>query len=253
MYFIFKNAGMPAPHFMGIPNIELINLIMKTEILIIEDEPEIRRLLGNILSDDYKIDFAINGQDGLKQTSFHPPAIIILDLSLPDIDGIEVIKQIREWSNVPIIILSAREAENDKVDALEFGADDYLTKPFSAGELLARIKAVMRRQQLTSVNNSAIFESGDLKVDLEQRQVLVKGASIHLTPIEYKILAILIKNAGKIITYKQLLQEIWGKHRTNSNHYLRIYIQHLRQKLQDNPLNPKYIITETAVGYRFKI
>lgn len=226
---------------------------MKTEILIIEDEPEIRRLLGNILSDDYKIDFAVNGKDGLKQTSFHPPAIIILDLSLPDIDGIEIIKQIREWSNVPIIILSAREAENDKVNALEFGADDYLTKPFSAGELLARIKAVLRRQQLSLVNNSAIFESEDLKVDLEQRQVFVKGANIHLTPIEYKILATLIRNAGKIITYKQLLQEIWGKNHTNSNHYLRIYIQHLRQKLQDNPLNPKYIITETAVGYRFKV
>ena len=225
----------------------------KINILIIEDEPEIRRLLTNILSDDYKIDFTINGKEGLKQASFHPPAIIILDLSLPDIDGIEVIKQIREWSNVPIIILSAREAENDKVNALEFGADDYLTKPFSGGELIARIKAVLRRQQLSLANNSVIFESVDLKVDLEQRQVLVKGDNIRLTPIEYKILATLIKNAGKIITYKQLLQEIWGKHHTNSNHYLRIYIQHLRRKLQDNPLNPKYIITETAVGYRFKI
>ncbi len=191
-------------------------------ILVIEDEPEIRKLLKNILS-DYKVSFSENAKDGIKLSAINPPSIIILDLNLPDMSGIEVIKNIREWSNVPIIILSARNSEIDKVEALEIGADDYLTKPFSSQELLVRIKVALRHQQNIAIN-SAIFEYEDLRVDLEKRQVFVEKKEIHLTQIEYKILVILVRHAGKIVTYKQLLKEVWGKNYSESNHYLRIYI-----------------------------
>lgn len=222
----------------------------EVSILIIEDELEIKKLLKAVLA-DYKTLFADNAKDGIKLSAIHPPSIIILDLNLPDMDGIGVIENIRQWSNVPIIVLSARSTEDDKVTALEIGADDYLTKPFSSQELLARIKVALRHQQ-NITTNSPIFEYEDLKIDLEKRQVFVENKEVHLTPLEYKIVAILVKNAGKIVTYKQLLKEVWGKNYSESNHYLRIYIQHLRKKLKDDPLNPKYIITETAIGYRLK-
>lgn len=219
-------------------------------VLIIEDEPEIRKFLTIILS-DFKISFAENAKEGIKMSAFHPPAAIILDLNLPDQDGVEVIKTIRGWSNVPIIVLSARSSEDDKVEALDAGADDYLTKPFGSAELLARLKVALRRQQ-SQIINAPIFEYEDLKVDLEKRQVFIAKEEVSLTPLEYKILVSLVKNAGKIVTYKQLLKEIWGRNYSENNNYLRIHVQHLRKKLKDNPLDPKYIITETAIGYRLR-
>jgi two-component system KDP operon response regulator KdpE len=167
-------------------------------------------------------------------------------------DGLEVIKAIREWSEIPIVVLSARGQEEDKVTALELGADDYLTKPFGSAELLARLKVAQRHARNQTPVNVAVFENGDLKVDVKNHLVFLKKEEIHLTPTEFKLLAILVKHAGKIVTYKQLLQEVWGKHSSENNHYLRIYTQHLRQKLQDDPLKPRYIITEAGIGYRLK-
>ncbi len=221
----------------------------KISILIIEDEPEICKLLDVIL-EDFNKKFASNGKEALKMISLYPPEIIILDLGLPDIDGIELIKKIREWSQIPILVLSARGCEEDKVNALELGANDYLTKPFGAAELLARIKVILRYSTKTS---SPIINVGDIKIDLENRQVFVKGKEIHLTKIEYKLLSTFAKNAGKVLTHSQLLKEVWGKNSTENNHYLRIYTQHLREKLGDDPIAPRYIFTETGIGYRFKI
>jgi two-component system KDP operon response regulator KdpE len=224
-----------------------------SEILVIEDEPEIRKFLKAVLtSHDYKPTFAETAREGIKLAASHPPALIILDLGLPDIDGLGVISHIREWSQVPIIVLSARGREQDKVDALELGADDYLTKPFGAAELLARMKVAKRHAQNHSLQAPSIFETGDVKVDFEKRQVFVKEKEIHLTPTEYKLFSMLIKHAGKVVTRSQLLREIWGKNSGENSHYLRIYTQHLRHKLGDDPLQPKYIVTEAGVGYRLK-
>ncbi len=225
----------------------------QTSIVVIEDEPEIRKFLKAILtSHDYNPTFAETAKEGIKLISAHPPEIIILDLGLPDMDGIDVIKNLREWSTVPIIVLSARGQEKDKVTALELGADDYLTKPFSSAELLARLKVALRHAQNHS-QQSSVFEIGDIKVDLERRQVLMKGQEIHLTPTEYKLFTTLVKHAGKVVTHTQLLKEVWGKNSNENSHYLRIYTQHLRQKLGDNPMQPKYIFTEAGIGYRLKL
>jgi len=185
--------------------------------------------------------------------TLYPPEIIILDLGLPDIDGFEVIKKVREWSQVPIIVLSARGREEEKVKALELGANDYLTKPFGAAELVARIKVILRYSKKINQNSAPVFVIGDLRIDLENRQVFAKGKEIRLTKIEYKLLSVFVRNAGKVQTHSQLLKEVWGKNSTENNHYLRIYTQHLREKLGDDPLNPKYIFTETGIGYRFKV
>lgn len=225
----------------------------ETSILIIEDEPEIRKFLKAALtSHDYKPSFAESAKEGIKLITAHPPEIIILDLGLPDMDGLDVIKTVREWSSVPIIVLSARGQEEDKVNALELGADDYLTKPFGVPELLARLKVALRHARQTSPD-SPLFEAGDVSVDLEKRVVKVKGEEVHLTPTEYKLLVVLVKHAGKVITQQQLLKEVWGKHSTENSHYLRVYAQHLRQKLGDDPMRPRYLITEAGVGYRFKV
>ena len=224
----------------------------KATILVIEDEPEIRKFLAATLtSHDYKASFAENAKEGFKHITTHPPDVVILDLGLPDMDGIEVIKQIRQWSSIPIIVLSARGQEHDKVNALESGADDYLTKPFGTAELLARLKVALRHAHNTQTQSS-IFIAGDLTLNLEKRLVLVKGQETHLTPTEYKLLTTLIKYAGKVVTHTQLLKEVWGKHSSENSHYLRIYTRQLRQKLGDDPLKPKYIITEAGIGYRFK-
>ncbi len=225
----------------------------ETSILVIEDEPEIRKFLKAALtSHDFKPSFAESAKEGLKLITAHPPEIVILDLGLPDIDGLEVIKTVREWSAVPIIVLSARGQEEDKVNALELGADDYLTKPFGIPELLARLKVALRHARQSTTTASALFEVGDVSVDLEKRVVKVNGEEVHFTPTEYKLLAVLVKHAGKVITQQQLLKEVWGKHSTENNHYLRVYAQHLRQKLGDDPMRPRYLITEAGVGYRFK-
>lgn len=223
-------------------------------ILVIEDEPEIRKFLKAALtSHDFKPSFAESAKEGLKLITAHPPEVVILDLGLPDMDGLEVIKTVREWSAVPIIVLSARGQEEDKVNALELGADDYLTKPFGVPELLARLKVALRHARQSPASSSALFESGDVSVDLEKRVVKVKGEEVHLTPTEYKLLAVLVKHAGKVVTQQQLLKEVWGKHSTENSHYLRVYAQHLRAKLGDDPMRPRYIVTEAGVGYRFKL
>jgi two-component system KDP operon response regulator KdpE len=178
--------------------------------------------------------------------------VVILDLGLPDMDGLEVIKMVREWSVVPIIVLSARGQEQDKVTALELGADDYLTKPFGIPELLARLKVALRHGRQATSPASPVFETGDISVDLEKRQVRVKGEEVHLTPIEYKLLAVLVKHAGKVVTHQQLLKEVWGRNSTENSHYLRVYARALRQKLADDPMRPRYIVTEAGVGYRLK-
>lgn len=177
---------------------------------------------------------------------------MILDLGLPDKDGIEVLKELRSWNALPVIVLSARGYEQAKVDALEAGADDYLTKPFGAAELLARIKVALRHARQGQASSSAVFKSGTLIVDQEKRVVTVDGEEVRLTPTEYKLLITLVQHAGKVITHGQLLREVWGKHRDTQGHYLRVYMQHLRQKLGDDALTPRFIITETGIGYRLK-
>lgn len=224
-----------------------------SEILVIEDEPEIRKFLKAVLtSNNYKLTFAETAREGMKLAASHTPALVILDLGLPDMDGLEVIKNIREWSAVPIIVLSARGREQDKVDALESGADDYLTKPFGAAELIARLKVARRHAQNSPHHSPDVFETGDMKVDFEKRQVFIHGREVHLTPTEYKLFTLLVRHAGKVVTRTQLLKEVWGKNSSENGHYLRIYTQHLRHKLGDNPLHPKYIVTEAGVGYRLK-
>lgn len=223
-------------------------------VLVIEDEPEISRFLSTLLeTHDYKALFAGNAKEGLRIITLNKPDIIILDLGLPDISGFEVIKTVRGWSTVPIIVLSARGQEQDKVNALELGADDYLTKPFGASELLARLKVAQRHiRQTIQQGASPIFECKDLRVDFEKRLVTVGDEEIRLTPTQYKLLTTLIKHADKVVTHNQLLKEVWDRRGAEDNHTLRITIQHLRQKLGDDPMQPRYIMTEAGVGYRLK-
>ena len=226
----------------------------KPTILVIEDEAPIRRFLKLTLTNHgFIFKEALNGKDGLLQTANSQPDLVILDLGLPDMDGIEVTKQIREWSTVPIIVLSAREQEKDKVDTLDAGADDYLTKPFGVAELLARIRVAMRHKLRTTEDKiETIFNFGQTRVDLGKRQVFFKDQEIHLTPNEYKLLVTLARYAGKVVTHNQLLKEIWGHGYTEETHYLRVYMAQLRQKLEEDPAHPKYLITEPGVGYRLK-
>ena len=224
-----------------------------TYILVIEDEPEIRKFLAAVLvNHNFVPSFAGTAREGLKFINIHPPELIILDLGLPDMDGLGLIKEVREWTNIPIIVLSARGREQDKIAALELGADDHLTKPFGAGELLARLKVMQRHARDAISTVATVFENGDLRIDLDKRMVTVNSKKIDLTPTEYKLLCALAKQTGKVVTYQQLLREVWGKNAEENNHYLRIYTQHLRRKLGDNPLLPKYIITEAGIGYRMK-
>lgn len=226
----------------------------KASILVIEDEPEITKFLKAVLTaHDYKLHFAENAQEGLRLISLYQPEVMILDLGLPDMDGLDVIKKVRESNILPIIVLSARGREQDKVDALELGADDYLTKPFGTAELLARLKAALRRASQNITAGAVVFESQDLRVDLEKRVVFVGGQETRMTPTEYKLLVTLIKYADKVVTHTQLLKEVWGRHTNEDNHQLRIYIQHLRQKLADDPMQPRHIMTEAGIGYRLKV
>ncbi len=226
----------------------------KIAVLVIEDEPEIRKFLKAVLaSNGFNPGFAATAREGLVLLKSHVPEILILDLGLPDMDGLEVIKNLRSWSGIPVIVLSARGQEQDKIAALELGADDYLTKPFSAGELLARLKAALRRSQQSVLQASVVFEANGLYFHAQDRVVKVDDVEIHLTPTEFRLLALLVKYAGKIVTHKQLLQDVWGKNSSENNHYLRIYTQHLRQKLGDDPLKPRFIITEPGVGYKLRI
>jgi len=222
----------------------------KLDIIIIEDEPEISRFLeASLLKQDYGVKIASDAKTGIKMSSTHPPDLIILDLGLPDMDGKDVIKTLREWSNIPIIILSARDQEAEKVAALELGADDYLTKPFSTPELLARIKVALRHA-VRKETQEEMYSHKDLEVDLFRRKVSLKDKEISLTPTEYDLLAALVRKCGQVVTQAELLRAVWGKHSEERDHYLRIYVQRLRQKIADDPLHPQYIFTEPGVGYR---
>lgn len=223
-------------------------------IVLIEDEPQMRRFLRITLQGHgYRLVEAATGHEGLTEVATRNPDIVLLDLGLPDIDGIEVTKSIREWSSVPIIVLSAREQEEDKVKTLDAGADDYLTKPFGAGELLARIRVAIRHSEMRrGGSEESVFELDNLRVDLSQRQVLLNGEEVHLTPIEYKLLSVLIKYAGRVVTHNQLLKEVWGAAYKDQTHYLRIYMGQLRHKLEANPAMPRFFINEPGIGYRLK-
>jgi two-component system KDP operon response regulator KdpE len=221
-------------------------------VVVIEDEPPIRRFLrATLTGQGYRLFEASTGADGVVEVGSRQPDVVIVDLGLPDMDGIEVIRRVREWSSVPIIVLSARGQERDKVAALDAGADDYVSKPFSAGELLARIRVALRHTAGAShEGDDAVFKTGELCVDLLHRQVQVGGTQVRLTPIEYKLLTTLVRHAGKVVTHQQLLREVWGPSHTEQAHYVRVYMAHLRHKLEAEPARPRYLLTEPGVGYR---
>ena len=226
----------------------------KELILLIEDEPQMRRFLRITLqSSGYRLVEAETGNDGLLQAASRNPDVVLLDLGLPDMDGLEVTKRLRGWTQVPIIVISAREQEQDKVKALDAGADDYLTKPFNAGELLARIRVALRHTARQSTDqNEPVFALLNLRVDLALRQVFVDDKEVHLTPIEYKLLMVMIRHAGKVITHTQLLKEVWGPAQVNEVQYLRVYMTQLRHKLELDPARPRFLINEPGIGYRLK-
>ncbi len=225
---------------------------MKT-ILIIEDEAHIARFIKTAMEQEgYQIFTADSSRRGLIEAATRRPDLLILDLGLPDGDGCDVIADIRTWSSLPILVLSARSDEQDKIKALNLGADDYLVKPFSMGELVARVNAHMRRWQVGYEAPSQI-ELGNVSIDLTQRQVKKNGKDVHLTPIEYRLLTVLIRYAEKVLTHKQLLNEVWGKGHNHQEHYVRIFMSNLRQKLEDNPSRPNFFLTEIGVGYKLHI
>jgi two-component system KDP operon response regulator KdpE len=221
-------------------------------VLVIEDEPQMRRFLkASLESHDYHLVEAVTAREGLAQASGRNPDVILLDLGLPDMDGIDLTRRVREWSRVPIIVISARGREQDKIAALDAGADDYLTKPFGMGELLARLRVALRRTA-TDEGGEPVFTLGDLRVDLGARLVFRGDAEVHLTPIEYKLLTTLVRHAGRVITHRQLLKDVWGPNAVEHTHYVRVYMTQLRHKLEDDPSRPKYLLTESGVGYRLK-
>ncbi len=220
-------------------------------ILLIEDEPGIRRFLRvTLTSNGYRVSEAACAEDGLKHAASDRPDLIVLDLGLPDRDGMEVLKELREWNAVPVIVLTARDVEKAKVEALDAGADDYLTKPFGAAELLARIRVALRHALKASAPQDPVFITGELRVDLAARIVTVSGEEVHLTPIEFRLLATLVKHAGKVLTHRQLLNAGWGPEYGFEAHYLRVYMAQLRRKIETTPAQPRYLRTEPGVGYR---
>jgi len=224
----------------------------KNKILIIDDEVQIRRFLRiSFESENYSVEEAASGGEGIKLLPLVQPSLVVLDLGLPDMDGMEVLKNIRSWSSVPIIILSVRNEEQAIINALDNGADDYLTKPFGVGELFARIRVILRKK--TEIPETPVFESGPLKIDFNSRIVTVNKKEIKLTATEYNLLSTFIKHSGKVLTHSHLLKEVWGGESTEHSQYLRVYVGHLRQKIENDPANPKFIITEPGIGYRFKL
>jgi len=220
-------------------------------VLVVDDERAIRRYLRAALNaQGYTVYEASGGKEALNMVVADRPDLIILDLGLPDMDGVEVTRQLREWTHIPIIILSVREQESDKIDALDAGADDYLTKPFSSGELMARMRAALRRSMQST--SEPAFEMDNLKVDLTRRQVRVSGEEISLTPTEYDLLRILVQNAGRVLTHRQLLRQVWGNAYESEAHLLRVNMSNLRRKIEPDPTRPHYIITEPGVGYRLR-
>jgi two-component system, OmpR family, KDP operon response regulator KdpE len=221
-------------------------------VLLVEDELPIRKFLGaSLASAGYRLEEASTGREALRMASQSPPELVILDLGLPDMDGQEVLTQLREWLAVPVIVLSARDQEQQKILALDHGADDYLTKPFSTGELLARIRAALRHAaRVGGESATTAYEVGDLKVDLATRRVFTGPNEVHLTPIEFKLLTTMIHSAGKVLTHRQLLKEVWGPQQVTETHYLRVFMANLRRKLEVDPAQPRYLLTEQGVGYR---
>ncbi|WP_354333074.1 two-component system response regulator KdpE [Undibacterium sp. GrIS 1.2] len=222
--------------------------------LLVEDEPQIRRFVRSALEEEgWQVEEAGSLQRGLIDAGTRQPDLIVLDLGLPDGDGVDFLKDLRKWSSVPVIVLSARVNEADKIKALDAGADDFLSKPFGVGELLARVRATLRRQRQPGANTDGVVQFGDIRVDQQARMVTKGGTMVHLTPTEYRLLSALVANAGRVVTNPQLLREVWGPSHSEDGHYLRIYMGHLRQKLEDDPTQPRFFLTETAVGYRLLI
>ncbi|OWR31059.1 DNA-binding response regulator [Saccharibacillus sp. O23] len=222
-------------------------------ILVVDDEPQIRKLLRvTLAAHGYAVQEAETGEEGVMQASLSPHDLIVLDLGLPDLTGMQVLERIREWSTVPVIVLTAKDQERDKIAALDAGADDYVTKPFGMGELVARIRVALRHTVKSA--EEPVIRSGNLSIDLAQRAVERQGERVKLTPTEYDLLKTLASHAGKVVTQRQLLQKVWGsQHDEGDSHYLRIYIGHLRKKLEEDPSQPRLIVTEPGVGYRFII
>jgi two-component system, OmpR family, KDP operon response regulator KdpE len=223
-------------------------------ILVVEDEKPMARFLHTALSaQGYRVIEAETAKEATVATTTHNPEIILLDLGLPDADGIDLTRQIREWSRVPIVVISARGREDDKVAALDAGADDYLTKPFSVNELLARIRVALRHAAQEGTDDaSAVLEIGPLRIDHARREVSVQGREVHLTPIEYRMLALLAKHAGKVLTHRQILKEVWGPHTVSETRYLRVFMAQLRRKIEPDATRPRLLLTEPGVGYRMK-
>ena len=223
-------------------------------ILLVEDEPQLRRYLRVTLTPHgYRLLEAVNAREGELMAASHHPDLILMDLGLPDQDGLELTRRLREWCSVPIIVVSARGQEQDKIQALDQGADDYLTKPFGSGELLARIRVALRHvSHDPTAAPTPVFQLGDWRIDQTRREVTVAGQQVHLTPNEYKLLTTLVKHAGLVLTHHQLLKEVWGSVQGAQPHYLRVYMAQLRQKLEADPARPKYLITEPGVGYRLR-
>ncbi len=240
--------------------------MIKPLVLVIDDEATIRRFLRTALSSQgYEVVLAATGADGLAQARMRPPELVLLDLGLPDLDGLAVTRKLREWTQTPILILSARGQEGDKIQALDAGADDYVTKPFAMGELTARMRAALRRTAQATLPGGAgapgatgtpgedgVFESGDLRVDRGRRVVTVRGGEVRLTPIEYKLLVALTLRPGRVLTHRHLLREVWGPGAVEQHHYLRVYMAQLRHKLERDPARPRHFVTEPGVGYRLR-
>ncbi len=220
-------------------------------VLLVEDDPEIRRFLHSALAaEGYKVVESANARRGAIDATTHKPDLAIVDLGLPDFDGIEVIRGIRRWSQMPVVVLSARSREHAKLEAFDAGADDYVTKPFGVGELLARLKVAMRHRARPATGAGLALRLGEVTVDLEARRVVRSGQEIHLTPVEFKLLACLARHEGLVVPHKQLLADVWGPTHQADTHYLRIYLKRLRDKLEPDPLRPRHLLTETGVGYR---
>jgi two-component system KDP operon response regulator KdpE len=221
-------------------------------VVVVEDEPQIRRFVrGALESEGCQVFEAETFKKGLVEAGTRKPDLVVLDLGLPDGDGVDFIRDLRGWSGVPVVVLSARSDEQDKIEALDAGADDYLTKPFGVGELLARVRASLRRASRRGEDSETVIAFSDVAIDLVNRVVKRAGVDVHLTPIEYRLLAFVTAQPGKVLTHRQILREVWGPSHVESSHYLRIYMGHLRHKLEVDPAQPRHFITETGVGYRF--
>ncbi|HET9299353.1 MAG TPA: response regulator [Candidatus Polarisedimenticolaceae bacterium] len=220
-------------------------------VLVVDDEPQLRRFLrASLPAQGYRLIEAATGEEALREAAARAPDLVLLDLGLPDLDGVEVTRRLREWSAAPILVLTARDQEQDKIRALDAGADDYLTKPFGTGELLARMRVALRHAARGQAAHEPVVATGDMQVDLSARRVTVGGRDVRLTRTEYRLLALLARHAGKVLTHRQLLKEVWGPGAVNQTHYLRVYMGQLRHKIEADPAQPRYLLTETGVGYR---